>query len=248
MSAYGLQQATAFLIRRPESYRGAELPAFLDRFDLTAHERMQATHMANDPAVAKYGRIMGSARERKVTSLLRQSQHYLPEGLLSRVWKDYFEPAAIYTKFNQLPLAFLKFLIEDENAVEALKTEAPPFIPDMLRFEIGLAHFRMKHYSDQKKIPEGSLLKHPDFVLMELDYDIQGLRARLIREKVEPGSLSPEQRRVKLLFIRKDTSWDARIFEIDDETYSFLQGQLQTPPAGEKPKSYENLVKLGLLL
>jgi len=247
MSSYALQKVTALLIRRPDSYRGEELEGFLNGFELTDHERKQARAMACDPKVEKYGRLMGSSRETRVTNLLRQSKYYISDDLIRHLWRDLFEPVAIHTRYNQLPTDFLKFLIENEGAKAVLAKEAPPFVPDMLKFEMGLSHFRMKIYSEAKAVPKGSDLKHVDFVLMRLGYDLQPFRAQLIKANTKIEGLEPKQRDVRLLFIRKDATFDARIFEIDEPTYAYLEAQSSDPSRSPaRPSGYDSLVKVGL--
>lgn len=247
MSAIGLQRAIALLIRLPETNRGQELDGFLDRFELTPAERAQASKLAATYDVAKFGRIMGGVREGKVMRLLKHSRAYIPDETIREIWERHFEPKATSVRYNELPTAFLEFLVSDPAAKTLLLGSAAPFVFDLLRFELAQGKFQMKHFRSIRPVLPGSCLAHSDFVTLSLDYDIQAFRARLIREKPEPGSLSAERRDVRLLFLRKIGTYDCRIFETDGETNAFLESELVSPSKSTpRPKTYSSLVELGV--
>ena len=58
MSLLQFQTGLAELIRLPEKNRGGDLPAFLNRFQLTSAEKSRLESLSQDPKVAKYGNSM----------------------------------------------------------------------------------------------------------------------------------------------------------------------------------------------
>lgn len=247
MSSYDLQRVTALLIRLPERNRGAELEPFLKGFDLTEKEREQARFLSEDRELLKFGRIMETVRESKVTRLLKISGNYLSEELMSRIWRENFEPQATTVRFTDLPESFMDYVVRDEKTLKLLAAEAPPFIPDLLRFEAAMARFRMKHFSSSRKLPEGSLLVHRDFSTLSIGYDIQGMRKAILVDKKDPKDVVPEKRDVRYLFLKKPDGFDCKTFEIDATVANFLEGQLEEPVNHQPlPESYGTLVKLGI--
>jgi len=249
MSLQQFQAGMAELIRLPDRNRRYELPPFLSRFDLRPEEKERLEHLSRDPKLAKYGRSMAGVRLETIQEQLRLSKRLIPKDVLEYVWEKIFEPKGVKIRFHRLTSEFLNCLIEDPEAKRILSRGAPPFILDVLKFErVQLAFYRGEITIDKDTAPQGSLLRHKAFRILNLEHDIPSFILLLSEKSVEESyHLAPEPRDFKMLFLPDETEPGCRYFEIDTPMYDFLEALGNDPLVqGNLPSSIADLVELGL--
>lgn len=223
MSLIGLQTAVAAIIRHPRKTYDWKPEVFLKQFDLDKNELQIVETLSKHQELNKYGHGQADARLEVMLNHIDRVKRFVPSRVMKNIWFDLYEPTAIYTKsdlkgYFETSIAFLNFLKTNKEAVKRLKRSSPPFIFDMISFEIAELELS-RPYCIDKPLLQGSILKHPHFRVVKLNFD---LPAWLTSQSED---LSEFERPLILLFVRVEGKFP-KIYEITSEFKSFLQGQI----------------------
>lgn len=242
MSLADFQRGLALLIRLPDHHRGADVFGLLQGFELEPEEREQLIALAADRRVAKFGRSMANTRWALVSEKLSLTPRYIAPAFLETVYHRDFEPAATREPWGTLVTSFLEFLLTEPRTAAILEADFPPFVPDVLRFELADLRFRHK-IRDGAAAPPESLLRHGMFERVRLEHDIPGVLEAL----VDGATPAPEPRTLEVLMLAVDGG-DSALFEIDRDLSRFLDAELAggPPTRGPLPEDYDVLAARGL--
>ena len=208
---------------------------------------MQLRQAAQDRFLTKYAYSMRGVRWEAIVKHVKLAKNYISEDRLRFIFTEFFEPTTMKKTMWELPQVYFDFLLEDEDARKALIESAPSFIFDVLTFERAQVRVWAK-LRDNSRPPEGSLLVHRAYEIVDLDHDILDLLNRLTGEETFGNAPVPVARQVKILILPQAQTKNCRFFEVNDELQAFLDGQLTGARSENRPEFYADLVSIGLCL
>jgi hypothetical protein len=245
MSAANFQIVLAQLIRFPdESLEGIEQR--LEQLELSSRERRQLDRMAGDPLVRKFGYKMQFCRQRDATEVMRLSKAFIDQKTLDTMYQQYFEPTRVTSDLAMLGVQFLEFALTDARCRD-LVAEREPFLKDLMIYDHARAFIvRQVMNLEGELLSSVSRLSHTAFIIKDFLYDVPTID----RLKVsDPSSrVAPQQKPMKLIFLRCEQPPYFRIFQIDELIERFLELQRRAPEKweGPLPPAYPSMVSVGL--
>jgi len=245
MSALNFQRVMAHLLRFPTQTLD-EVQSSLGNPELTALETSQLVGMYRDPLVQKYGYKLRFLRRRDSSRVIRLTSDFVDSQVLDRIYFELFEPPRVRLELETMGLQFLEFCLTDPGAREILDRE-PSFVLELMEYELAKAISELRIIDECLSLPQGSLLRHGAFTLLDLDFDIPTLD-RLKVKNPEAKLPAPQPKPMKIVILTTERHPYTRVFQVDAAIERFLRIQLEAPSEwGEAlPAAYSGMVGVGL--
>lgn len=246
MSLPEMQTALAMIVRYPSAFQGDELTPLLAQFDLTDKEKLSLAALAGNRELGKFGFGLKDMRWSMIVARMPLLQKAVANEVLFELFTDVFDPDSANIPNQELALAFLTFLEENETAREKLKA-APPYVWDFLAFEKVQVQIEQDRWQGLPEISEASPLLTRAIYPRAFSYDIPGYLMAL-EEAIATGAGAPEpvESPTCALLLGTEMLPGYRLFVLEQDTFDFLNLVLQDEIPSTLPTSYADLVDAGL--